>query len=77
MGAVESAATAAETLAGAAGLEVLDVVRIIGSGRGYPSYFDRGDTAGGFESAPYAASTPIQPGLVDISTTVTVEYVIG
>jgi uncharacterized protein YggE len=75
--AVESAATAAETLAGASGLEVLGVVRIVESGQGYPSYFDRGDTAGGFESAPYSASTPIQPGLVDISTTVTVEYVIG
>ncbi len=74
--AVESAATAAATLAGASGLQVLDVVRIVESGQGYPSFYDRGDTAGPGYGA-YATSTPIQPGLVDVATTVTVEYEIG
>ena len=75
--AVESAATAATTLAGATGLEVLEVVRIVESGQGYPSDYDRGDTAGGLAPEAYSLSTPIEPGLVDISTTVTVEYEIG
>ena len=74
--AIESAATAASTLAGASGLEVFDVVRIVEAGQRYPSYLQSwvGDTAALTEQA---YSTPIEPGLVDISTTVTVEYVIG
>jgi uncharacterized protein YggE len=54
------------------------VIRIVEGGQRYPSYPlpSFGDTAAfAAEAAPQ--STPIEPGLVDVSTTVTVEYEIG
>lgn len=70
--AVEDAALAAETLAGAGGLEVVGVLRMVEGGASFPSALQfRGDTAGGPEAY---FSTPIEPGLVDISVSVTVEY---
>jgi uncharacterized protein YggE len=74
--AIESAATAAATLAEASGLEVLGVIRIV-EGRARNGAFltsGFGDTAG---AEAYALSTPVEPGLVDVSSTVTVEYEIG
>ena len=73
--AVEDAAVAADTLAGASGLEVVGVLRMVEGGASFPSAIRfRGDTAGGSEAY---FSTPIEPGLVDISVSVTVEYEVG
>ena len=73
--AVEDAAIAAETLAGAGGLEVVGVLRMVEGGASLPSALRfRGDTA----ASPEAYfSTPIEPGLVDVSVSVTVEYEVG
>lgn len=73
--AIESAATAATTLAEASGLEVLGVRRIVEGNAGVPSLrASTGDTAA---REAYFASVPVEPGLVEISTTVTVEYEVG
>jgi uncharacterized protein YggE len=73
--AVEDAALAAETLARASGLEVVGLLRLVEGGASLPSALRfRGDTAGGAEA--YFA-TPIEPGLVDVSVSVTVEYQVG
>jgi uncharacterized protein len=71
--AVDSAMTAASTLAAASGLEVLGVRSIVeGGGSSSSRLRFSGDTA-----LEAYASTPIEPGLVDISVTVTIEYEIG
>lgn len=73
--AIESAATAASTMAEASGLEVLGVLTIV---QGDASVPDARLTRQRF-SAPEAlyAATPIEPGLVDVTARVTVEYEIG
>ena len=71
--AIESAAVAASTLAQASGLEVLGVIRIVEGDAGQPAFFSPwvGDTAGG------ESYLSVEPGLVDVSSRVTVEYELG
>lgn len=73
--AIDSASAAATTLARASGLEVLGVVRIIEGDASVPTRRAWSDEAPVAEA--YFASVPVEPGLIDISTNVTVEYEIG
>jgi len=73
--AIDSAEVAARTMAEASGLEVLGVLTIVQGGARLPARLGSGDTAAAAEA--YSLSVPIEPGLVDITARVTVEYEIG
>jgi hypothetical protein len=73
--AVESASTAAATMAAASGLEVLGVLTIVEGDASIAT--SRASFAERAIAETYSLATPIEPGLVDVTARVTVEYEIG
>lgn len=73
--AVDDAATTAEQLASAAGVDIIGVSRIVEGDTGDASRLERAEAWGG--PAVRQAATPVMPGTITLDVTVFIDYEIG